>query len=217
MHTGKILFSLLCLVPIIACKSKTANDWFPLKVGNKWTYKQASIQSKIPGDTEPQNILQESKVEFEIIGTTSIEGKEYFTYESKDGYRKKIIRYEDGNYFINDAITSDLPDRELLFLKDNLLLGETWEQINKALDYKIVFKVTKLEKETNVKGLIYKDTIEITREYYNKIDGSFVKGLTSKHIYAKGYGEVYSYIPYPLSKIYADDELHLEKFIPNNK
>lgn len=191
------------------------NAWFPLKTGDKWIFKQASIQSKISGDTEPKTTLQESKVEFEIIWIKEIGSKEYFVYQSQDGYRKKIIRFEDGNYFINDLRTADQPDREFIFLRNNLSLGESWIHEPSGGNSKIVFTVVKLEKSITINGQNYQDTIEINRDYYNKTGDSYLpKSAISKHIYAKGIGEVYSYIPYPLGGIYADDELQLEKFIP---
>ena len=147
----------------------SSSDYYPLAVGNTWTYKMKD------GRTFTNTVSGADGVTFKmfnsLMNTTSNlkkEGGEYLT----DGY-------EAGKW--------------LVMLKDDLKQGDTWQVAFKAngIDTTLVYTVKDVGTSRDVEGKTYEDVIFIDTESKMSMNGNPIPmKFFTQYYYAKGVGLV---------------------------
>jgi hypothetical protein len=146
------------------------NAYYPLAVGNTWTYKFYNGENMITTidsmDKEGQFLTSSSLTP--LIGTIKKINGEYFC----DSYEKGKMQ---------------------LFLKDNLALGDTWDVNYKANGLDGIYKYTAKEilPSKTVEGKEYKNVMMVELDSYYLINGNLISmNAFTQNYYAKGIGPI---------------------------
>ncbi len=146
------------------------NAYYPLAVGNTWTYKFYTGENMITAidsiDKEGQFLTSSSLTP--LIGTI-----------------KKI----NGDYFIDSYEKGKMQ----LFLKDNLVLGDTWDVNYKANGLDGIYRYTVKEALPSkiVEGKEYKNVMMVELDSYYIIKDNLVSmNAFTQNYYAKGIGPI---------------------------
>lgn len=125
-----------------SCKDKEelTVDYFPLKVGNSWTYDVYQID----GDNETYG----STIIKNIIGTTIIGEHEFFEIEitsstGTTGRPNEFIRYDDSGYYLNE-------EGEYLIYLEGELNEVVSSRVEEILDGEILFEYSKVAENEEV-------------------------------------------------------------------
>lgn len=146
------------------------NAYYPLAVGNTWTYKHYSGEKMVTTINSMDNdgvFLMSNSLNPINTGTKKING-EYFS----DGLEKGNMQ---------------------LILKDNLLLGDTWEAKFKANGIDCVYKYTVKEilPSKTVEGKEYKNVAMVELDSCYLINGNLMSmNAFTQTYYAKGVGGI---------------------------
>lgn len=156
--------------PIAAEDLDNENAYYPLAVGNTWTYKHYSGEKMVTTIISVDNdgiFLMSNSLNPINTGTKKING-EYFS----DGLEKGNMQ---------------------LILKDNLVLGDTWEVKFKANGIDCVYKYTVKEilPSKTVEGKEYKNVAMVELDSCYLINGNLMSmNAFTQTYYAKGVGTI---------------------------
>ena len=181
--------------------------YYPLESNTTSKYKRTGIPTYRFADSLMMDTIQESSSYSvtELIRTISgnylHKGRVYKTFghieDISYNVYSKPVRMLDGIYYeITYDNSSD--SLETIFLKENLQSGDAWESNDSK------FLVLSFDKIYNLGSVKYNDVIFIKRSY-KQFSGRY-NSYHSYHRYARGAGEIYTYLPYPLSGMYQDTE-----------
>lgn len=152
--------------------STTHDAFYPLAVGNTWTY---SLKN---GDTFTNSVTAiDPSAEQQYIMVNSMQKKDQ--HVRKDGAKYFVDTFEDGNF--------------QLLLKDNATVGESWEVLFKAngFDNVLVMTVKEVGSILEVDGKAYTDVTLIEAESKMKMNGNLMPlNFFTQYYYAKGVGLV---------------------------
>jgi hypothetical protein len=145
-----LLLILTAIVTITACEKESVNskaDYFPTHHKAKWSYFDSYI---LRGDS---TIYLTGTSTYQIKKDTIVEGKTYalLTGPIESYPFKRGIRKESNNYYYLDFKYSDR-QREYIFLKDNLPVGGSWEEVSLNGLYKYIFTIKAKTPEKLIKG-----------------------------------------------------------------
>lgn len=144
-----------------------SQTYYPLTVGNKWTYKQKD------GSTFTNTV-------------TGIDGTQFTMINSSLG-TDQYIRKE-GTIFLTDSFESG---NFQILLRDDLKKGDTWEILFTANGIESVLAMTVKEKGTSmeVEGKTYEDVLIIEAESKMLIQGNLTPlNFFTQYHYAAGTG-----------------------------
>jgi hypothetical protein len=156
--------------PIAVENLNNENAYYPLAVGNTWTYKHYSGEKMVTTINSMDNdgtFLMSNSLNPINTGTKKING-EYFS----DGLEKGNMQ---------------------LILKDNLVLGDTWEAKFKANGIDCVYKYTVKEilPSKTVEGKEYKNVAMVELDSCYLINGNLMSmNAFTQTYYAKGVGGI---------------------------
>jgi hypothetical protein len=133
----KVLLALFALALVMSCDFFGGDNYFPLKVGNRWKYEgYATFQ-----DTAATTVdtISKTKIENEIVGTAEINGKTVYTCVTKTTNYNFLPSIDtvitvDTSYFCEDKDTiwsyESLSDTtpQIMMIKP-LEASKTWQQI----------------------------------------------------------------------------------------
>jgi hypothetical protein len=138
----------------------------------------------------------------EIASSTKVDGKDYKVVSHSIGFQR-LLRKENCRYFARDQVYAGGPydDNEYMFLDVSLPVGSTWTIEQPNMGRRVVFTIK--EKNTSIEEFdrTFHDVIVVQEDTYRGIEEV---PLTSYRSYQKDVGEVYNYLPYPLSLRYGD-------------
>jgi len=138
----------------------------------------------------------------EIASSTKVDGKDYKVVSHSLGFQR-LLRKESCRYFARDQVYAGGPydDNEYMFLDVSLPVGSTWTIDQPNMGRSVVFTIK--EKNTSIEEFdrTFNDVIVVQEETYRGVEEV---PLTSYRYYQKDVGEVYNYLPYPLSLRYGD-------------
>lgn len=197
----KSLFSGLILIFLLAYTSCSEDDGTQLAQGDyfpvqnlKWSF-QRTI-----GNAEEFSDF--GTITLHNVGPVLADGKLYHRITGWDGYIDFEVRREGSEYFSRKVLSAN--GKEYKFLDTKKTVGESWSYL---VDEYLNVTYTILSKESvqKINGTVYRNVITIGVNYSHPgdPDGQEV-GLSAKHVYVEGKGEVYSFVPYPLSRVYGD-------------
>lgn len=181
--------------------------YYPTNIGKEVTYQWAHIgsdlrdSSLLHSDTSLEHGSSNHSIRYDTLvwkieKDTVAQNKHYVKLINNAHLSNKLIRVENGNYYaLKAAPTGEswpLDTNEILFLKENAITGDVW--ISKNEKYKVIWSKTSYV----LNSKYYEHVVYIKREV---LDGG-----DSYYMYARGIGEIYSYLPYPLSERYEDTE-----------
>ena len=140
----------------------------------------------------------------EITSTTKVDGKDYKVVSHSIGFQR-LIRKESCKYFARDQVYPGDPsgayDDEYMFLDASLPVGSTWTIEQPNMGRRIVFTIKEINTSIEEFDRTFNDVIIVQEDTYRGLEDV---PLTSYRYYQKDVGEVYNYLPYPLSLRYAD-------------
>jgi hypothetical protein len=160
MRSIHLLFTAVIVAALCGagCKKKTtavATNYLPLKVGNKWTYRNTP-----PGTNNTLTVTDKD---------TTINGRMYMVLSNTAGpsnYWAKV-----GNDYYRYALTSQIPGQsglEELYLKGEVALNTTWnasQPVNITgfgmVNIKQNYKITELGITKTVQGKVYNDCAHV--------------------------------------------------------
>lgn len=167
------IFSFVCLVTVFlftGCNSNmseptNANEITYLKLGNKWIYSFTFFN--------PDGSIEKTWIDsLEIIGTSIINGKEYFRF-SPEGYQ----RVDEQGLWARNISNS----KETLVLKYPTSIGDRWGYDTSLINYGQVNEDTRYLSLSTLKLDTTNQTeagtfscIEYTEESYRKSDGELI-------------------------------------------
>jgi hypothetical protein len=167
-------------------------DYYPTTKGLEWRYLMVdhfSTHTRVPvlttrADTVIGNRTYTRLAEVTDIGNGMAD--EALSY----------VRKENGNYIklnISHFSAMEGDTVEMVFLKDNLRPGATWEQVpDRRGVYRSVYTVVAIHGERKIEGRTYGNTIEIREDRYCKFAGEKEElYATARSIYAKDAGLVF--------------------------
>jgi hypothetical protein len=139
-----------------------------------------------------------------------VEGKTYalLTGPIESYPFKRGIRKESNNYYYLDFKYSNR-QREYIFLKDNLPVGGSWEEVSLNGLYKYIFTIKAKTPEKLIKGRAYREVIDVEEKRLYKEGNSFYPHYLIQHSYARNVGEIYAYYPATSFLTYSDHILEL--------
>ncbi len=144
------------------------NAYYPLAVGNAWTYDYAGQHM--------------------VSAIESLSGEEFITSNSLNPVAGKLKKVN-GEYF-NDGFEKG---NMQLILKDNLVVGDSWEVTFKAngLDCIYNYTVKEVVPAKTVEGKEYKDVAMLELESFYVINGTrMAMNAFTQNYYAKGVGVI---------------------------
>jgi hypothetical protein len=147
------------------------NAYYPLAVGNAWTYNLSG-----------QNMV--STVE-------NVDSDGAFIMSSSLNSAKSSVKKLNGEYFGDGYEKGNMQ----MILKDNLILDDKWDVKFKSNDFDCICKYTVKEflPSKTVEGVEYKNVVVVEIENFVLIEGDFVMVTIPEEIcYAKGIGKVFS-------------------------
>lgn len=158
-------------------------DWFPL--ANRWTY----------GDGSSDTLAIES------TGLTTIDGKDYTSFTNDATTETRYYRKDDTAYYEYVSTFGGLPlsqPTELIFLKNNKPVGESWESEEHTISIsglsftgKLRMTITNSGFKAVINGKMYANLIEVKTELLIKQPNtSFAVADDVTTVYAKGIGVV---------------------------
>lgn len=179
-NTSSCTFTCNSSVPII-------RDYFPTTQNSFWVYYSSTIRDSMYASVLPT--------------TTTINGLVYDRlelYTPLTNTRDTLPYRKDGagNYYRYFAVTTG-PNRDYIFLKDNVAVGTTWESPIVNLVYlgiptqaKLKFSVLERNVMATVNSRTFDSVIKIKEEWQYLISGSFQTVNTNEHWFAKNIGQI---------------------------
>lgn len=179
----------------------SSGDYWPATVGNYWQFEQNGVT---------QNPM-------EMIGTNTFNGGTYYKFDAIFGagfsttgvVSESWLNKSGGNYIIKigdinvdlGGITGTVTGYEMLVLKDNVAVGESWSfTVNQTITYTgipsvtqvIDFEGTILEKDVTetVNGETYNNVIKSTLTQSVAISGVPSTTVTNEYWFAKDIGPI---------------------------
>jgi hypothetical protein len=193
-----LLYMTLLGLLLVACAepdpgpTPAPGDYYPTTQGLEWRYlvgNQFSTHTRVPvlttrGDTVIGNSTYSRLVETTDIGNGMAD--EALSY----------VRKENGNYIklnIAHFSATEGDTVEMVFMKDNLPQGATWEQVpDRRGIYRTVYTVVAIEGARKIEGRTYENTIEIREDQYGRFAGNKEElCATVRSVYAKDVGLVF--------------------------
>ncbi len=158
-------------------------QWNYLVVDHFSTYTRAPVLTTL-GDTVIGNRTYARLVETTDIGNG-------MTDEALSFVRKENCNYIKLN--VSHASAEESDTVEMVFLKDNLRQGATWEQVsNRRGVYRSVYTVVAVEGERKIEGRTYAHVIETREDRYRTLAGTKEERYaTVRSVYAKDVGLVF--------------------------
>lgn len=159
------------------------NAYYPLSIGNNWTYDGNTAQAK-----DEQGVVYDAKININVEGCDPagnfMISNPYVTY-------KVAIKKVNDDYFSDNLEQGNM----LLFLKDNLKPGDSWEVKYKGaggmIDTITVYNVKEVLANKEVNGVDYKDVVMIESENKYVVAGNAVSmNMFTQTYYAKGIGQI---------------------------
>jgi hypothetical protein len=143
-------------------KPAVAQDYLPTSAGSVWTY----------GGTAPYTLTATGV-------TKTMNGKIYYEMETKQGtsVSKSYALKENGSYTAIGMVP-DMGTLEMTILKDNVPVGQSWEQATttSGIDTKLTYTIVEKNVTKAVEGKTYNDVIHVKLTYTYSL-GSIDFGL----------------------------------------
>ena len=205
------LISAALLAAVSACDNEPTPkaDYFPTRPNATWHYANTALGN---GGSE---VWGGDTITFRIGRDTLVDGKKYVLLADARGRYKWGIRKENGNCYM-------LPFEEFnryterVFLKDNLPVGSSWEEVSPDGYYKYAYTITARLPEKTIRGKVYRDVMEVEEErFFKGYGGEYNSPGKIQHIYARNVGEIYAYYPPYAFGTYATQKLELLEYTPN--
>lgn len=167
-----------------------SEDYYPLNATSEWQY----LYEHYATGPDTNELWSTKTAVINLIGDTVVEGKSYKKIIGHGLYDTIFVRKEGSAYFgvYHNRYLSSL--KEYKFLDEKLPAGSAWDFM-RSDDSKTEFVIVAKHSSKTIKGVMYKDVIEVAESYYSKKEGGWRKGATIKHCYAKGIGEIYAHFP----------------------
>jgi hypothetical protein len=144
----------------------------------------------------------------EITSSVKVDGRDYKVVSHSRAFQR-LIRREGCRYFARDeAFTGGPYGDEYLFLDASLPVGSTWTIDQPTIGRNVEFTIKEKNTSIEVFDRSFNDVIIVQEDTYRGFEDV---PLTIYRYYQKDVGEVYNYLPYPLSLIYADAQSVLMK------
>ncbi len=209
MYKYSIITLLLFTSIFISCKKKIdprpeeiCTNYIPLNVGQQFMYSQKFISS---GDDS--TVWGTDTITTYLEKDSLISKKIYSKFIQSHKFHKDIslIRKSDKNYLKRSENFFSTDTFEYVFMKENVETGDTWT--NYGINNQIfnTYKVLDVKANYILNGISYSKVAIVSKDI--PLD-SFRK-RKSIHYYASGVGEIYSYLPYPEGRFFADVEYTL--------
>ncbi|HYI77342.1 MAG TPA: hypothetical protein VEW65_06945 [Chryseolinea sp.] len=166
-------------------------DYFPLSDNNSAQYQKQYL------NTQDHTIWATHAVTLIVSGDTLIDGLTYKKIENEHGILEKVVRHEGSKYFGRNHELYGGFSKEYLFLDTSVPVNGTWEYIKDGGQTKTEYVVKEVNATHIVNGVEYKEVIKVEVNYYD----SYTDGVnlefrySTKHYYANGVGEIYTYYP----------------------
>jgi hypothetical protein len=141
-----------------------------------------------------------------VLGDTVYDGHRY-TLLADDYCNFRAVREENGSYYERTYWSCYYAgfSEETKFLVVNKWTGSSWDDFIGENSQKISSAIRDRIPVGKFQDKIYRNIIVVEREYFQATpDGGWEFWLRTWHYYAAGYGEVYSFSPYPMSYRYQD-------------
>lgn len=199
MSTRIITILAILALAFISCKDNSTSPddnnnnnnepsvgvYFPLKVGNWWKYKHNF------GGLELDLLIK-------VEGIVTINGKEWYKAGSNEEW--EYLRY-DGS-ILNMIATKNGNQYEFRMFSDN---GKTGDSLITDFMYqntlnRIVCKITNKHQSLTVRGVEYKDVLEVTMYSYVWFEDEWFEMLTETFYFARDIGEIKIEVPDIMSR-----------------
>jgi hypothetical protein len=197
-------FALLLIQLMVSCEThsilpETPKDYFPLSDNFHVNYLKENI---FGGENE--TVWASDTVTLTVLADTLVEGLSYKRVINDYGFLDKIVRKEGSRYFGRNHEFYGGFSHEYMFLDTKAPVDSSWVYIKDNGNTKTEYVIREVNANHTINGVEYKDVIKLDVNYYNnRADGiNFELGLSSKHYYANGIGEIYAYYPPYLSGMY---------------
>jgi hypothetical protein len=176
--------------PPVVEEEDDADVFFPLKEDKEWTY----VYAYYSGDSTFQDA---TTITLRVEGDSVVENLTYKRLVDQNDRLVKIIRKEDSKYYGRNHELYGGFRHEFMFLDMDKNPGETWSYLKDEGSTKTEYIVKALHDEYLLGETSFNNVLEIQANYYNLIEENYVLKLSTKHLYAKGLGEIYAYYPNP--------------------
>lgn len=191
------LYTALLGLLLVACAepdlgpTPAAGDYYPTTMGLEWRYlvvNDFSTFTRVPVLTTRGDTVIGNRTYARLVETTDIGNG--MTDEALSFVRKENGNYIKLNVTYSSAEESDTV--EMVFLRDNLRQGATWEQMtNRSGVYRTVYTVVAVQGERKIEGRTYAHAIEIREDLYRTLAGQKEERYaTVRSVYAKDVGLV---------------------------
>lgn len=164
------------------------DDFFPMTENKQWEYVHTYLD-------EDSSLTFSEILTLKIDEDTVIDDKTYKQFVDEKGIVVKVARREGSQYFGRNHELYGGFSHEYMFLDTAVEIGGSWSYLKNEGNTKTEYIVKELHDLYTVSGVEFKNVLEIETNYYELKDDEFIFTLSSKHFYAKGLGEVYSFYP----------------------
>ena len=196
-----VTYSLLILLTCCDEDLSSRPDYFPLRQDQRIIYQEYAAEA-LEDFSSP---LSDEKIVY-VLGDTVYDGHAY-TLITNDDCRFRAVREENGAYYQRTYWTCNTPafdDNETKFLDVKKATGATWTDFV-GEHQKISSTIRKRIPVKTFQDKTYRNIIVVERQYFHATqNGGWEFWLSTWHYYASGYGEIYSFSPYPMSYRYQD-------------
>jgi hypothetical protein len=189
----KTIFACLSLALLaVSCKkddpapTPVAEKFLTISNGSTWNYR---VTDNTASTTTDYTLTSTNR-------DTTINGKSYHVFTNSDGNTSEYYNVTGNEYFQFTSLSAQLDDLELLYLKDNLAVGNTWSQsvtINGA-PFPLTANVTNTIQEKGgtlvVNGVTYQNVIKVKTDI--SVPGLPAGSITTniQRYYAPKFGEI---------------------------
>jgi len=171
---------------------QTGDDYYPLAERTQWKYLEEYFA---PGDDS--DLQSSDTATYVVKGDTLIDGITYRVVWNRYGTVEKVVRKEGSQYFGRHHEFYGTFAKEYLFLDEAAPVNTTWQHVKDETLTMTEYIVTSVGSSYTVGNVEYHDVIEMTVNYYYKDGDDYTLNYTAQHYYAKGFGEVFAFYPYP--------------------
>lgn len=185
--------------------------YFPLQENSEWEY----LREFFSIDDDSAFLWSDTLKNF-IKGDTIFEGTTYKKVVDQYGNVVKVLRKQEGKYYGRNHELYLGFTKEYLFLDEGAALNSSWRHYKNDSTFITEYKVIAVNSTRTFNSLDYHNVMELEVNYYYLEEEEFVlQPYSTRHYYAKGIGEIYSFYPYPNSIAFAADvNISLLKYNP---